>query len=159
MRNQHLLLFSLMSVVFMHCATVGNGPMQRVHVESDPPAAIHTSACGLWSTKAAETPATIWVNRRATQCRLHLEAAGYEPQTIRLVRRMSRRVNDYPASLQWWCRPEGANCNSLSDLMVTSVLTAVFFVPGLAVDFATGSIFELNPSLARVRLQQESDER
>ena len=38
------------------------------------------------------------------------------------------------------------DCNSATDLVGMSLVYAAMLVPSLAVDFATGSMFELSPS-------------
>jgi hypothetical protein len=138
---------SFIALALVGCATVGNGPMQRVYVESAAPGTtVRLQGCGVLSTKSAVTPATVWVSRRSTQCRLLFSVPGQEDQSFRLIRHVSRHMSGYGDALDDWCGDDAKNCNSVNDLLGMGIASAVLLVPALAVDFATGSMFELSPS-------------
>ena len=143
MRRRQVFAGPLIALAFVGCATVGNGPMQRVYVESAAPGTtVKLHGCGVLSTKTAVTPATVWVSRRSTQCRLLFRVPGQEDQSYRLIRHVSRRMRGYGDVLDDFC----PDCNSATDLVEMSLVYAALLVPSLAVDFATGSMFELSPS-------------
>lgn len=134
------------SLGLVGCATVRNGPMERIRVASSPSnAEVTLRNCGLWSTKKATTPAVVWVSRRSTQCRIVLDDGPGEA-SVRLSRHVSRGMNGYPETVGVWCGDESKNCNSAGDVIGVGLFSIVMFVPGLVVDFATGSMFELRPS-------------
>src|ERR1700682_34782 len=102
---------SLLALTLGGCATVGNGPMQRVHVESAAEGTtVRLQGCGVLSTKSAVTPATVWVSRRSTQCRLLLSVPGQEEQSYRLTRHVSRHMSGYGDTVDAWCREDLKNC-------------------------------------------------
>jgi hypothetical protein len=147
MRRQQVFAASFLALALAGCATVGNGPLQRVYVESAAPGTtVRLQKCGVLSTKSAVTPATVWVSRRSTQCRLLFSVPGQEDQSFRLTRHVSRVMRDYGEMFSDWCRGDMKNCNSSDDLLFMGIASAVFLFPALAVDFATGSMFELSPS-------------
>ena len=122
-------------------------------MESTPPGAeVQLTRCGALSTKSAVTPATVWVSRRATQCRLHVRAPGYPARTVRLSRHVSRNMSGYSEVIRTFCG-DIEDCNSLSDLAFVGTVSLAVAVPGVALDFATGSMFELTPSHAEIDLR------
>jgi hypothetical protein len=135
---------SLLAIVMTGCATLGNGPMQRVRIESEQPAAVHLENCGLLATKSAVTPATVWVSRRSTQCRLIMSMPGEEMQTFRLVRHVSRNMKGYGVTLSVLLDDD--NWQATGELLEAELAVAAMMVPGFVLDFATGSMFELSPS-------------
>ena len=147
MRRRQVFAASFLALGLAGCATVGNGPMQRVYVESAAPGTtVRMQGCGVLSTKSAVTPATVWVSRRSTQCRVLFTVPGQEDQSYRLIRHVSPVMRDYGEIFSDWCRGDMKNCNSGDDLLVLGIASTVFLVPALAVDFATGSMFELSPT-------------
>ncbi len=147
---RQLIFAGLVGLALLGCATVGNGPMQRVQVESTSEGTtVRLQNCGLLSTKTAVTPAVVWVSRRSTQCRLFFSVPGQEDQSFRLIRHTSRTMDHYDDGMDVigdLCGPDVKNCNSKSDLENMGFLAALLLVPSLAVDFVTGSMFELSPS-------------
>src|SRR5947208_7420641 len=138
---------SLIALATAACATVGNGPMQRITVDSNPHGArVRLYNCGTMATKSATTPAVVWVSRRSTQCRLRVSLPGEEERVTRLVRHVSRNMKGYSAVANEICGPDGVACNSLDDFFYLGVVSAAVIVPSVAVDAAPGSMFELTPS-------------
>jgi hypothetical protein len=128
--------------------------MQRVYVDSATPGTtVILNGCGVLSTKTAVTPATVWVSRRSTQCRLLFTVPGQEVHAYRLVRHVSKVMHNYGEMFFDWCAEDMKNCNSGDDLLVMGIATAALAIPGIAVDFATGSMFELSPSRVSHDLQ------
>ena len=97
------LLVSFAALAMAGCATVGNGPMQRITVDSNPQGArVRLYNCGTMATKSATTPAVVWVSRRSTQCRLRVSLPGQEERVTRAWRRLQQLpgsglpILDYP---------------------------------------------------------------
>jgi hypothetical protein len=134
------------------CATASNGPMQRIRIDSEPQgASVTLTRCGAMATKAVTTPAVAWVSRRSTQCRLEFRKPYYEVETIRLDRHTSRSMEGYGTAADVILDTS----TSLSDV---AVLGTVLLVPSLAVDAASGSMFELKPNVVLVRLVPASQD-
>ena len=141
------------------CSTIQNGPMQRVYVRSIPEGAeVRAENCGRHGTKVATTPATIWVSRRATECRLEVTHADSQSRTIRLDRFASAGARAYRNATEEMCGPGVSNCNSLGDLLTMSLVGTFVFLPSLAVDLAFGSIFEQVPDRVTVTFDDHSRE-
>src|SRR3712207_652897 len=104
------------------CGTVNHGPMQRIHVSSDPAGArVTLRECGVASTKAVETPSVVWVSRRATNCTLHFSAEGYLEETFHLERIVSDATQQNVEAATELC-DDLSNCNSLTDLFVVGAV-------------------------------------
>jgi len=147
---------SLIALVTAACATVGNGPMQRITVDSNPQGArVRLYNCGAMATKTATTPAVVWVSRRSTQCRLRVSLPGEEERVTRLVRHVSRNMKGYTEVANTLCGPDLIDCNGIDDLFYLGAVSAAVIVPSVAVDAATGSMFELTPSQVYVDFQQQ----
>src|SRR5215212_5197543 len=139
------LIVALAALATTACATVGNGPMQRIEIDSKPAGArVRLYNCGAVATKTATTPATVWVSRRSTQCRVRVSIPGEEEHTTRLVRHVSRNMKGYLEVADVLC-PDSGGCGSLYDFELAFV-GATIAASGAAVDVATGSMFELAPS-------------
>jgi hypothetical protein len=140
------------------CATVNHGPMQRIHVGSDPAgASVDLRDCGAGSTKTAKTPATVWVSRRATRCTLTFAADGYRPRTARLERRVAdASANNFDMATEL-CEDDASNCNSLTDLFIVGAVAGVLVGSGLGIDAATGARWQQVPSRVDMTLQPEED--
>lgn len=110
------------------CATlVGGGAHQAVSVESTPAAAdftIHSSS-GLQMAEG-RTPTTVRLPRK-NEYQLRIAIDGYEPQTLALTR--------------------GTNGWIWGNLLFG-------WIVGFAVDFLTGSAYELEPALVQVALHR-----
>ena len=132
--------------------------MQRIQVQSDPAGAtVDLRDCGVGSTKTAKTPATVWVNRRATRCTLTFAADGYRPETARLERRVAdASANDFDLATEL-CEDDASNCNSLTDLFVVGAVAGVLVGGGLGIDAATGARWQQTPSRVAVALQAEEE--
>jgi hypothetical protein len=139
-----LLLLGALGLV--GCATASNGPMQRIRIDSEPQGvSVALKNCGAMATKTVTTPAVAWVSRRSTQCRLVFRKPYYEEAVLRLDRHTSRSMQGYGTTADVILDTS----TSLSDI---AVLGTVLLVPSLAVDAASGSMFELKPSDVLVRL-------
>jgi hypothetical protein len=132
---------AVLTLLSARCATMSNGPTQRIHVDSVPSGSIvRTADCGPGSTAAATTPATLHVSRRATQCELRFTKTGYQDRVLRLSRHIARDAAGRPDVFGQWC----ADCDG-TELVLMSWAYAIILVPSLAVDFATGAMYELDP--------------
>lgn len=145
-------LFLLCALGLVGCATASNGPMQRIRIDSEPQGvSVALKSCGAMATKTVTTPAVAWVSRRSTQCRLVFRKPYYEDAVIRLDRHTSRSMEGYETGVDVVLD----NSSKLSDV---AVLGTVLLVPSLAVDAASGSMFELKPSEVLVRLVPASQD-
>lgn len=84
------LLVPLTALALSACATVAHGPNQKIAVASEPAGATVTVACGSAPKTTAVTPATVLVERAATNCILTLSKPGYEDAQVVLERQVSR---------------------------------------------------------------------
>src|SRR5215212_3763420 len=106
------LIVALAALATTACATVGNGPMQRIEIDSKPAGArVRLYNCGAVATRTATTPATVWVSRRSTQCRVRVSIPGEEEQTTHLMRHVSRNMQGYLEVADLLCAP----CGDLND--------------------------------------------
>ena len=140
------LLPPLLALSFVACATVDHGPMQRIRVDSQPVAAeVRTKSCGPGSTKKAQTPATVWVSRRASRCQISVSAIGYETETFRLQRRLSGTTLENVRLLDSLC-DDVVDCDSASDWFGIIMLSAAVTGTGIGVDALSGAMFEQEPN-------------
>lgn len=136
----------LAAFAFAGCTTVSNGPMQRIRVDSNPQgAAVEVRHCGAMATKSVTTPGVAWVSRRSTQCELVFRNLYYEEQRVRLRRHTSRNMDAYGAGIDMVL-------DSSNNLGEVAVFGAALLLPSLAVDAASGSMFELQPNDLVVQL-------
>ena len=145
-------LFLWCAFVLTACTTVQNGPMQKILVDSEPRgAAVTLNNCGAMATKTVTTPAIAWVSRRSTQCRLTFRKPYYEVQTIRLNRHTSPNMDAYGTTADIILDTS----DSFGDF---AVIGAAILLPSLAVDAASGSMFELQPNDVLARLIAKPEE-
>ena len=151
---------ALFVLAFARCATLDHGPMQRIHVGSDPiGATVTTKSCGPGSTKAATTDAVVWVSRRATRCTLTVAAPGFEPQIVPLRRAISDAFRDNALFIAEFCDGDALDCTHPSDLLAGLFLGGIFSGTGFGIDAATGAMFQLEPNHIYVELAPEEAER
>ena len=86
------------------CATAINGRYESVPVDSFPRGADIEVACGSSPQHPGVTPATVKLERRASECRLILSKHGYDPQEIVFEKQTSRatqmnKVIGFPVGL------------------------------------------------------------
>ncbi|HSP16507.1 MAG TPA: hypothetical protein VLV78_17315 [Thermoanaerobaculia bacterium] len=124
------------------CTTVANGPMQRVYVDSNPDGAVvRLTHCGAFATKAATTPAVVWVSRRSTQCELTFAMPERAEQRTKLSRHVSRHMSIYGTTAEVIL--DGSD--SIGEWFIAGTL---LLLPSFVIDAATGSMFELQPNEA-----------
>src|SRR6476619_7146744 len=137
------LIAILGALVMTGCATVSNGPMQRVYIDSDPQgAAVRLERCGALATKTLVTPGVAWVSRRATQCRVTLGMPNAAEQKLRLSRHVSRSMKRYATTADV-LSDVAFSGNGFDDLAAAGFIATILFVPSFAVDAISGSMFEL----------------
>lgn len=141
------LLIAVLALNLAACATVQHGPMQRIYVESDPPEArVQTEKCGPGSTKTAQTPGVVWVNRRAEKCTLTISAPQYEPATVVLQRAIA---DEFLENLELVDATCGAgDCYDFGFFLFGGLLAGT----GFGVDSVTGAMFEQRPNQVWVEL-------
>lgn len=147
------------------CATVRGGPTQNVAVTSEPDGAMVTARCGRSTAATVTTPGTISVSRRAVPCEIVVEKEGYDAATVVLAREVSPRFwsnMKYPplagvvagALAGGDCSGGGFGpCFSAEETgTVGAILGLVVGGIGLAIDGATGAMFQRNPPEIHVTL-------
>jgi hypothetical protein len=142
------LLAAALTIALTGCATVQHGPVQKIHVDSEPQdALVKTSDCGIGSTKEVRTPGVVWVSRRADKCTLRFSAPGHYTETVTLHREVAdeflQNVNVVGELCCW------DTDNSLTGLL----LGGLFAGTGFAVDGATGAMFKQEPSALLIELE------
>ena len=136
------------------CATVVNGPTQRVRVDSIPSgSSVRLEGCGPGTAKVVTAPATVSISRRSTRCAFHFSLPGYQDKAVRLSRTLARDPDGRPSVIGSWC----AGCGS-ADLAVMTWAYMLILVPSLAVDFATGAMYEQGPPQSVVELRPKPPE-
>jgi hypothetical protein len=145
--SRRILNLPLLLLMLTGCATATQGPLQRIQIDSDPQGAtIRAKQCGV-SIGSMQTPATVLVSRRATRCEITLHRSDYEPVSVLLSRKLSKRVEgDYEMEME---------INSGADVALAALM-AVGMAGGFLVDVATGARYELDPSRVFVELVPES---
>jgi hypothetical protein len=134
------LICSVVTLFLVQCATVDRGPMQRIHLESKPPgASVKLIDCGVGSTDRATTPATVFVNRRATRCALTLTLPEHGSRTVVLVRHsISTKEEDLRTAAEIVAQSEPV------ELLVMAPVYGAFWVIGRGIDAISGARYEQN---------------
>lgn len=152
MRTAALLAF--LSLSFVACATVQHGPVQRIHVETDPEGAIvRTENCGPGATREATTPADVWVSRRAKECAFTLAAPGYYVETVVLSRKVADEYFENLDLAGVLCGDDVIDCSDPSSWPFFLFFGGVLAGTGFGVDTVTGAMFEQEPAEVMVELQ------
>ncbi|HEX6099900.1 MAG TPA: hypothetical protein VF432_26540 [Thermoanaerobaculia bacterium] len=134
------LLSVLLALNLAACATVQHGPVQRIHVDSEPQdALVRTSDCGPGSTKEVRTPGVVWVSRRAEHCTLTFAAPGHYTEQITLHRQVAEEFFENVDVAAEMCCPG-------DDWLGWFFLGGLFAGTGFAVDAATGALYEQHPN-------------
>jgi len=132
-----------LAVLLFRCATFNHGPVQRIHVDSNPAgAAVHAEGCGIPWRASRLTPAVVWVSRMAKRCTLTVSLAGHGQQTFFLRREISDAIGGNVEAGLDLCNDELTNCNSADDLLGPVLLVGT----GMLVDRLTGGMFEQTPA-------------
>lgn len=135
------LICSMAALFLVQCVTIPRGPMQRVRLDSKPAgASVKLTDCGVGSSDQATTPATVFVNRRATRCTLTVSHPEYDSRTFVLLRKgISTKEQDL-----WAAAEILAESQSAGELIVMGTLGGVAWVIGRGVDGLTGARYEQN---------------
>ena len=145
---RHLILALTLLGLTARCATVQQGPLQRIHVDSEPVGAAvkKLPGCGGPRMEPTRTPVTVWVSRRATECRLSVFLTGYEKQIVPLT----REVSDAP----------DGNFNPLNSAQSFSegVFLGLVGFAGVGIDALSGALWEQVPSTLCVTLFRAAEE-
>jgi hypothetical protein len=145
------------------CATVSNGPSERVPVLSDPPGAMVTVDCGEGERPSGITPATVVLNPRAPVCTLHIARDGYGVQTVELRRQTSfiSSVNLLAVMAMMFGLipgepdPDSEWLHALSRVLLATKGGRVALgigITSLGIDYATGAMFRHTPREIHVQL-------
>lgn len=130
------------------CATVQHGPVQRIHVDSEPQdALVSTSDCGPGATKQVRTPGVVWVSRRAERCTLTFLSRGHYTERVTLRRELAQEFFDNAGVAAEMC------CSHSDDWLGWLLLGGLFAGTGFAVDTATGALYQQHPSKVFVNLE------
>jgi hypothetical protein len=146
-RRQRFAVVLALTLNLAACATVQHGPVQRIHVDSEPSeAVVRTEKCGPGSTKEVRTPGVVWVSRRADRCTLTFSAEGYESERVELTRAVAEEFLD---NVEWFgvCGDDLVDCD-VEWLFLGSFLAGT----GFGVDAITGALFEQQPNDVLVTL-------
>lgn len=142
--KRNLICSGIAALFLARCATVSHGPMQRIHVASEPArASVELSRCGAGSSRSAKTPATILVNRMATLCTLTFTLPEYGSRTVPLIRRWSPAIEENLELVDDLC---GDDCNSPSEVAGALLVGATISAMAFGVDRMTGAMYEQNRS-------------
>jgi hypothetical protein len=88
-RIKQLTSLALCVLLTSGCATIVRGPSQSLPVTSDPSGAVVDLRCAGAEPRAAVTPATFHIPRKATECTVSVSAAGHHPAELALERQRS----------------------------------------------------------------------
>jgi len=145
---RHLILALTLLVMTARCATVQQGPLQRIHVDSEPAgAAVKKEAgCGGPRMEPTRTPVTVWVSRRATTCRLSVWRPGYNREFVTLTRKVSDAVDGNLEPL------------NLAETLDEGLFLGLFSAAGLGIDALSGAMWEQVPSRLFVTLTRTAEE-
>lgn len=152
MRRVILRLLALL-VTTTACGTLDNGPLQRVHVASDPSGAlVEAAGCGGSSAGSQKrTPATLWVSRRATTCIVTVSLPGFQPETVCLTREVSGAVDGNLNAIGSACSPD-ENCRQPADTVRSVLAGALASAVGIGIDALSGGMWEQVPSRVSLKL-------
>ena len=132
-----LLLLSLTT----GCATVLHGTRQNVRVETDPPGA--TASAG---GQTVTTPGVLKLHRKETNLEVVVEKEGYVTRQVIL-----RRTGPNLTRANWaFGLVGGAATQSFVGVVALPVAA-------LAIDYATGAVYRLEPSSIFLRLEPVSN--
>jgi hypothetical protein len=142
------LLAAAIAIALTGCATVQHGPVQKIHVDSEPQdAVVRTEDCGVTSTKEVRTPGVVWVSRRADKCTLRFSAPGYYTETVALHREVADEFLQNVDIVGEMC------CWDTDSSLTGLLLGGLFAGTGFAVDGATGAMFRQEPSAVLIELE------
>lgn len=148
-----LVCSSALVVLLAGCATVRQGPLQRIAVDSNPTgASVQLTGCGAGSSARATTPATVFVNRKATQCALAFTLPDHNSRTIPLFRKYSAATEKNVKLVDNLCK--GENCNDPAGVLRVAALGAVVLGATFGIDRVSGAMFEQNRSAVHVDFTQ-----
>ena len=140
---RRLICGPLMAFFLVQCATVTRGPMQSIDVDSEPAgASVQLRDCGVSSSASAKTPATVFVNRRATRCTLTFTLPEYGSRSVTLHRREWAWTHVSETLDAIICD----DCESLVELVISSAFGAAIWGIGTGVDGMAGARYEQNQS-------------
>jgi hypothetical protein len=129
------------------CATVQRGPMQRVHIETEPAGAtVELIDCGVVDEERL-TPVTAMIPRRVKRCSLLIHKDGYESARVFLERQRAEDPYD-EVIFEEMC----GDCNSLTDLLVAGAIGGVLYGISNGVDALAGSNYHLEPRHVQIAL-------
>lgn len=142
---------SLLLLVSMGCSTLDRGPMQRVHIATDPEgAAVELTRCGVDASNL-KTPVTVLIPRRVKRCSILLLHDGYEPARVMLERRHAENPAYFIETVDTLC----GDCNSFGDIFVSLALGGILWGAARGVDKVAGSDYVLEPREVEIALVPE----
>lgn len=142
---------SLLLVLSMGCSTLDRGPMQRVHIASEPEGAtVELPRCGV-KDAGLKTPVTVFIPRRVKRCSILLLHEGYEPARVMLERRRAENPAYLIETIDTLC----GECDSLSDVFISVALGGILWGAARGVDKMAGSDYVLEPRDVEIALVPE----
>lgn len=143
---RRIILSTVVALFLMQCATVTRGPMQRIRVGSLPAgASVELSECGVGSTDSAITPATVFVNRRATECTLIFNHPDHGTRTVPLLRKGRAVAREGPPEEA--IAAAGGTMEVAGAIMEVPVVGPVFGVAAVGAVVIGGVIWGLSRSV------------
>jgi len=156
-RRPPLLALAVAMAPLFGCATILNGPNQKIHVETDPPGATVTVG-----SERHTSPVDLVLKRASKGLVVVIEKDGYITRMVTLERGASPNtwINfvGLPVGLVAGAAIGGnQSSNSYEEFSngATGLVIGALAVPGVmfAVDAASGSIHRLDPPLIAVKLE------
>jgi hypothetical protein len=147
------LVLAALALTLGACATVQHGPLQRIHVDSEPSGAkVRTALCGPGATKEVRTPGAVWVNRRAERCTLTFTADGYIGKRVVLTRVLSEEFLQNAEALDVCLE---LDCDQGEWFLLGGLIAGT----GFGVDAITGALYQQQPSdlYVNLPLHEEDD--
>lgn len=156
-----LLTVFLAATMAVRCATATNGRYEMIPITSDPPGASVRVDCGKAKRRAPKaTPTVIAIPRNADRCSVLLVKDGFERRSITLDRVVSEKAirNFYAAAIGLEAMDEVSWDDDLFAVAFFFTLSSVALGGvGLAVDRATGALYEHEPKFIQVNLVSEME--
>lgn len=139
---------SILLLVSMGCSTLDRGPLQRVHIATDPEgAAVELTRCGVRETDL-KTPVTVLIPRRVKRCSILLHHDGYEPARVMLERKRAENPAYFIETVDTLC----GSCDSFSDFFLSLAFGGLIWGAARGVDKMAGSDYVLEPGEVEIAL-------
>ncbi len=147
----------LIGCLLSSCATIVRGRNEIIAVDSDPSGANATIKCAGNVSAGGTTPARITIPRSADGCRVDVVKNGMKTQSIGIERGFNASywmnfiaTGGFPISFIAAFSDGGSNT-----VASAAFAAGIFGAAGFIVDRVTGAMYDHNPNVIKVTLQQE----